>query len=108
MVTYAQQQITIYLRQDQIEALQALSATRGVSRDELIQAGVDTFLRAAALADAIAQADAPDNQEPPPPDSLDDLMGMFDSGLSDLSINHDKYLAEAVEAESHRWPQKSS
>ncbi len=99
MSTDTQQPISIYLRPDQLEALQALTAERGVSRDELIRQGVDALL----------QTEASAGQEPAQPSaSLRDIIGIFRSGVGDLSVNHDQYLTETIEAESQQWPQRSS
>jgi len=49
-----------------------------------------------------------DVEEPPDGDPLRDIIGMIDSGLGDLAENHDRYLAEFIEAESHPWLAKSS
>jgi len=89
MVLYTQQPVSVYLRQDQLDALQAITTTRGVSLDELIQQGVDSVLQADPLT-------APDTA---PPASLRGIIGLFHSGLGDLSIHHDQYLAEVLEAE---------
>ena len=85
MVTYTPQPISVYLRQDQLDALQAITRQRGVSLDALIQQGVDRLL----------QTDPPAAPAP----SLRDIIGLFQSGLGDLAAQHDDYLAEAVAAE---------
>jgi hypothetical protein len=99
MVSHTEQPISVHLRQDQLEALQALTAKRGVSLDELIQQGVDAVLQVEMAAESGTEARA---------SSLQHIVGLFQSGVGDLSINHDKYLAETIEAESQQWPQKSS
>ncbi|MDQ2806345.1 MAG: hypothetical protein M3Z04_05425 [Chloroflexota bacterium] len=85
MVTYTPQPISIYLRQDQLDALQVITTRRGVSLDELIQQGVDSLL----------QTELPPAAAP----SLRGIIGLFHSGLGDLAARHDDYLAEAVAAE---------
>ena len=41
-------------------------------------------------------------------DALLGLIGMFDSGLTDMAVNHDKYLVEAYEDLHLPCPPKSS
>ncbi len=85
MVTYTPQPISVYLRQDQLDALQAITSRQGVSLDALIQQGVDRLL----------QTDPPVAPAP----SLQGIIGLFHSGLGDLAARHDDYLAEAAAAE---------
>ena len=73
----------IQLTESQARELKKLTAARGVSMAELIRQGVDALLRSKPLRDdeelrkrALA------------------LAGKFRSGKSDISRNHDKYLAE--------------
>jgi DNA-binding XRE family transcriptional regulator len=75
----------IQLTEPQAAALRAMSAARQVSMAELIRISIDAFVqresgssRAALLARAKSVA------------------GEFDSGLSDVSTNHDHHLAEAI------------
>jgi len=75
----------IQLTEAQFEALKKLSAAENVSMAELIRRGVDLVLASGSNADdedrinrALSAA------------------GRFRSGLKDLSVNHDAYLAEAV------------
>jgi hypothetical protein len=91
MVSYAPQPISVHLRQDQLDALQGIVEKRGVTLDELIQQGVDAVLQAEI---------SPDSENVASP-SLRGIIGIFQSDVGDLSINHDKYLAETIEAESH-------
>ena len=74
----------IQLTEEQARRLKALAAERSTSVAELIRQGVDDLLQRAAGPDmeeirrrAIAVA------------------GRFHSGRSDISTNHDEYLAEA-------------
>ncbi len=76
----------IQLTEEQARRLKALAAERGTSVAELVRQGVDDLLRRAAGPDmeeirrrAIAVA------------------GRFRSGCSDISTNHDEYLAEAYQ-----------
>ncbi len=76
----------VQLREDQVQALKRLAATRGVSVAELIRQSVDAFIRASKSVDkdeqrrrAIAAA------------------GRFRSGTSDTSSEHDRYLVEAFQ-----------
>ena len=77
----------IQLSEKQARALKDLAARRNVSVAELIRQAVDEQLRAAGTIDpeerkrrALAAA------------------GRFHSGLTDLSTEHDRYLAEAFSA----------
>jgi hypothetical protein len=77
----------IQLTERQTQRLKALAKERGVSMAELIRESVDKLLESPAVIDreerkrrAIAVA------------------GRFRSGLTDLGVNHDEYLAEAYEA----------
>jgi predicted DNA-binding ribbon-helix-helix protein len=77
----------IQLSEKQAKALKDLAARRNVSVAELIRQAVDEQLRAAGTIDpeerkrrALAAA------------------GRFHSGLTDLSTEHDRYLAEAFSA----------
>jgi len=76
--------IAVYLEQKQFEALKSLAETRHVSLDELVREGVDRLLHETLIED----------------DPLWNIVGMFDSGVDDLSENHDKYLTEIYEQES--------
>ena len=67
----------IYLREGQIEALRALAKRRDQPIAELVRQGVDLLL-----------ATIPVEEDP-----LLDIVGMFDSGLGNLAIEHDRYLA---------------
>jgi hypothetical protein len=70
----------IQLTAEQIEALRRLGAERHQSMAELIRESVDQMLERsdrAARAQRFLKA-----------------AGKFSSGLNDVSVNHDKYLAE--------------
>jgi len=69
--------IHVSLRQDQIEPLRAEAKRRGVSLAELVRQGVDHVLQEAPIEE----------------DLLWKIVGIMDSGVSDLAENHDKYLA---------------
>lgn len=77
----------IQLTERQAQGLKSLAAARGVSMAELIRESVDRLLESDPVVDleerrrrAIA------------------IAGKFRSGVSDLGINHDQYLAEAYES----------
>ena len=80
--------IQIYLRDDQEIALRSVAERRGESLAALVRAGVDLFLEGL----------------PPDEDPLLDIVGLFDSGVTDLAKNHDAYLAELVQKESQDEP----
>ena len=74
----------VQLREEQVRALKKLASARGVSMAELIRQSVDALIRSSKGVDeaerrrrAIAAA------------------GRFRSGASDVSSEHDRYLAEA-------------
>jgi Arc/MetJ-type ribon-helix-helix transcriptional regulator len=76
----------IQLTESQVAELKALSASRDVSMAELIRASVDDLIRResgqarkAVMQRALAAA------------------GKYASGKSDISTNHDHYLAQAFE-----------
>lgn len=75
----------VQLQEEQVRALKELASARGVSVAELIRQSVDALIRSARGVDeaerrrrAIAAA------------------GRFRSGASDVSSEHDRYLAEAI------------
>ena len=70
--------IQVYLRPDQLDQLRALALRRRLSMAELVRQGVDKVL----------------GEVPPEEDSLNQIIGMMDSGLGDLAANHDTYLAK--------------
>jgi len=84
MGAVAGQPSQVYLRPGQREALRALAKKRGVSMAELVRQGVDYVLSEVSLEE----------------DPIMSLVGMFDSGVTDLAENHDKYLAAICEAEN--------
>lgn len=72
------------LTESQMKALREASAATGKSVAELIRQGVDRFLAA--------------RFEPTREERIERAIraaGRFSSGLTDVSANHDKYLAEA-------------
>jgi hypothetical protein len=75
----------IQLTEDESEALKREARRTGLSVAELIRRSVDRFLE---------QANAGPAQSPSRLDALK-VIGMFDSGLTDVSIRHDDYLVEA-------------
>ena len=76
----------IQLTEQQVQSLKSLANARGVSMAELIREGVDSLLKAQQgidLAERRRRAIA--------------AAGMFRSDVSDLGVNHDRYLAEVYE-----------
>ena len=76
----------VYLRSDQLEALRALSKRRGESIAGLVREGVDRLL----------------DEVPPEEDPLLEVVGLYDSGIGDLSEKHDEVLAKMIEQENRR------
>lgn len=73
----------IQLTESQVKALRKLSGVKHVSMAELIRRSVDDLIRSSPIVDR---------------DELRrraiTVAGRFDSGQTDVSTNHDKYLAE--------------
>ncbi|RJQ31607.1 MAG: ribbon-helix-helix protein, CopG family [Peptococcaceae bacterium] len=76
----------IQLTEQQVAALKARAATEGVSLAELIRRCIDQML---------ASSVGPEPTERTR--RAASIAGCFRSGAGDLSINHDKYLAEAFD-----------
>lgn len=77
----------IQLTEDQARALKRLAAERRVSMATLIREGVDRVLQASA---------APTWEERKRRAVA--VVGKYDSGVSDLSTDHDRYLDEAFDS----------
>ncbi len=86
MAALTKKPIQVHLRPEQLDALRGLAAKRHVSVAELVRQGVDRLL-----------AEVPWEEDP-----LHDIIGMFDSGLTDLAEKHDEYLAKWIYEENHR------
>jgi hypothetical protein len=78
--------LQVYLRSDQLDALRVLSKRRGCSMAELVREGVDRILEEIPL------------EENP----LLEIVGMFDSGVGDLSERHDEVLTDMIVEENQR------
>ena len=74
----------IQLTEEQASALRAMSSTRHMPMAELIRIGIDNFLRREAGSSREAIVARAKN-----------AAGRFTSGTSDVSTEHDKYLADA-------------
>jgi hypothetical protein len=72
--------LQVYLYQRQIDVLRALAKRQKVSMAELIRRSVDRYL-----------AELPLEEDP-----LWDIVGMFDSGIGDLSEKHDEYIVRWI------------
>jgi hypothetical protein len=84
MVKTAKKPLQVYLRTDQIDALRALAKRRGESMAGLIRLGVDKLLQ----------------EVPPEEDPLLEVVGIYDSGIGDLSEKHDEYIVQMIEEEN--------
>jgi predicted DNA-binding ribbon-helix-helix protein len=72
----------IQFTQEQWKALKKIAATRHVSIAELVRQSVDQLIR------------SPENQNIDEYHQLAvEIVGKYQSGVSDISANHDKYLA---------------
>ncbi len=74
----------VHLTEQQASALKARAVAEGLSMAELVRRSVDAFLRTRA----------PLSHEEKKRRALD-AVGQFRSGVGDLSVHHDRYLAEA-------------
>ncbi|MCK6627221.1 MAG: ribbon-helix-helix domain-containing protein [Anaerolineae bacterium] len=74
----------IQLTEEQSRTLKEMAQERGVSMAELIRQSIENFIRARNQL----------TREEKRRKALA-IMGQFSSGVSDLSTNHDQYLAEA-------------
>jgi hypothetical protein len=84
MVKTAKKPLQVYLRADQLDALRALAKRRGDSMAGLIREGVDNLLQ----------------EVPPEEEPLLEVVGLYDSGIGDLSEKHDEYIAQMIEEEN--------
>ena len=84
MAKAAKKPLQVYLRTDQLDALRALAKKRGESMARLIREGVDKLLQ----------------DIPPEEDPLLEAVGLYDSGIGDLSEKHDEYLVQMIEKEN--------
>ena len=73
----------IQFTQEQWEALKKLAASRHISISEVVRESVDQVIH------------SPENREIDEYQRLCvEIVGKYQSGLSDISANHDKYLSE--------------
>ncbi len=86
MTVSSMKPVQVYLRPEQIEALRVLARRREMSVAELVRQGVDQLL-----------AGVPAEEDP-----AWNIIGLCDSGPSDLSANHDAYLAQIFKDERGR------
>jgi hypothetical protein len=84
MRKFRERPLQVYLRQDQYRALRHMAKEQNVAIADLVRRGIDRV-----IADNL-----------PEHDSLLNLIGIGNSGIHDLSENHDKYIIEAIMAES--------
>lgn len=75
----------VQLTGDQMRTLKRLAGERGLSVAELVRQGVDLLVKSAGVSD----------QEEQHRRALA-AVGRFRSGLGDLAIEHDRYLARAA------------
>jgi Arc/MetJ-type ribon-helix-helix transcriptional regulator len=71
----------LQLTEDQVTALRLLSSQKRKSMSDLVRESVDLLLREQVRSSAVERALS--------------AVGRFRSGTSDISLNHDDYLAEA-------------
>ncbi len=78
MATLTKRPIQVRLEERQEQALRRLASEEGVSLSELIRRGVDLL-----LSQVLAEEDPAWR-----------IIGLGNSGVGDLGMNHDKYLSE--------------
>jgi hypothetical protein len=86
MTVLAKKPIQVYLRQEQLDSLRALSEKQEVSLAELVRQSVDKFLAETPIED----------------DPLWDIINLGQSDVGDLALRHDYYLAE-IEQEDNQY-----
>jgi len=74
----------VQLTEEQIVKLKEIASKRGISVSELVRQAIESTIR----------SELEISYEERCREALE-VMGRFSSGKSDVSINHDKYLAEA-------------
>jgi len=74
----------VQLKEEQIKALKEVAARKGVSMSEIVRQAVDNTIRSEKVI----------SYEEKCSKALK-IMGKTRSGKTDISVNHDKYLAEA-------------
>jgi hypothetical protein len=84
MATVTRMPIQVYLRPEQLQALRSLARRRNLAVAELIRRGVDRLL-----------AEVPAEEDP-----LWDIVGLVQSGPSNLAEKHDEYVAEMIADEN--------
>jgi hypothetical protein len=89
VTTSTKRAIQVYLRPEQLDALRLLSTKQGTSMAELIRQGVDLLLTGIPVED----------------DPLWNIIGLGNSGVHDLALKHDRYLAEIEEADNQQHGQ---
>jgi hypothetical protein len=76
----------VQLTDEELKVLRRLSADTGKSLSELIRNGIDQYLADRCMSQAEDRVQRALR-----------VAGMFSSGKTDVSANHDRYLAEAFE-----------
>jgi len=104
MVTYAREPVQVYLREDQMQILEALAQQQHTSVADLVRQGIDAFVtHLPPLTAAVDTISTTDDRDP-----LRGIIGMFASDTGDLGTDHDRYLAEFEEEDNRPWLRKSS
>ncbi len=102
MATQLRRPVEVYLADEQLQRLAALGRQRGVPVADLIAEGITLVLSGQPTVEV---------GEPPPTaddDPIRSSIGIFDSGITDLGAEHDRYIAEYVDEENRVWWLKSS
>ncbi|MDQ2809194.1 MAG: hypothetical protein M3Z04_20160 [Chloroflexota bacterium] len=104
MVTYAREPVQVYLREDQLQILEALAQQQHTSVADLVRQGVDVFVTSLPAIPKIANSNLPMADKDP----LRGIIGMFSSDTGNLGTDHDRYLVEFEEEDNRPWLRKSS
>src|SRR5215204_2669198 len=94
--------VQVHLFPEQVGELQAIADRWHVSVEDVIRQSVGMLLTTLYMREHPAPAESSED------DPLLGIIGLFDTGVSDLAENHDKYLIEAEEEHNHSWPPRSS
>lgn len=87
------QRLQVQLTEDQAGRLRQMAEAEGTSQAEIVRRSLEAYVRRPIRArESAVRARALE------------LIGAFSSGLSDISENHDRYLADAIEEENDRGP----
>ncbi len=103
MATQVRRPVQVSLPEEQWQRLTALGQQRGVPVTELIAQSIVALLRDVPPINATTATPTETDHDP-----IRSLIGIFDSGATDLGSDHDRYIAEYIDEENRLWQLKSS